>query len=395
MCGLVCIISKRNYGFVHQDMTVFEQLLYADALRGDDSTGIIGVDKWGDMYVDKSRDDARDFLIQYVGSKSHKDMVQHGVALIGHNRKATMGTIADETAHPFVVDDNFAMVHNGTLYNHRALKDTAVDSEALAHHIATSLRQDNFDLIKFGEDMGEVSGAYACIWYDQLRDQVQMIRNDQRPLWIAEDDDSWYLASEGSMLHWILTRNGIKYKTLKTTEKETLYTFKPGTKIPAKEEVITVKKATPTPTNTSGVGTECGNKTTNLGEDNLSLNTLSKQQFKRLRKDITNRKINFWAEDYVERSLFTQDETDNNKDFLILGLTDDIRANHRLRAVINLDTLGILAADNIDSFLYTGVIKLVEFDSRDKCLIIHMENVSIVPASYTGKTDEKTAVTIH
>ena len=40
MCGLFCIISKNDYGFTEKQLTIFTQGLYADTLRGEDSTGV-------------------------------------------------------------------------------------------------------------------------------------------------------------------------------------------------------------------------------------------------------------------------------------------------------------------------------------------------------------------
>jgi glucosamine 6-phosphate synthetase-like amidotransferase/phosphosugar isomerase protein len=44
MCGIVSIISKRQGGFWHADLELFEGLLILDTTRGLDSTGVFCVD---------------------------------------------------------------------------------------------------------------------------------------------------------------------------------------------------------------------------------------------------------------------------------------------------------------------------------------------------------------
>ena len=38
MCGIVGVIAANAYGLTHNEQKLFEQLLYVDALRGDDAT---------------------------------------------------------------------------------------------------------------------------------------------------------------------------------------------------------------------------------------------------------------------------------------------------------------------------------------------------------------------
>ena len=42
MCGLVGMIAIQSQGFSYKDKEMFNQLLYADAVRGEDSTGVFG-----------------------------------------------------------------------------------------------------------------------------------------------------------------------------------------------------------------------------------------------------------------------------------------------------------------------------------------------------------------
>ena len=40
MCGLVGVLYKGSNGFCGSDRDIFEDMLYIDALRGDDSVGV-------------------------------------------------------------------------------------------------------------------------------------------------------------------------------------------------------------------------------------------------------------------------------------------------------------------------------------------------------------------
>ena len=394
MCGIVTVISKKQFGFIRQDIVTFEELLYADNLRGDDSTGVLGVDKYGDFYVDKSSEDARDFLWEYRSKDSYKAMAKDGVALIGHNRKATIGKRSDETAHPFVVKEHFGMVHNGTLYNHRALHDTTVDSEALAMHLEACINSDDYDLQKLADELWQVNGAYACVWYNQKTHKVQCIRNKDRPLWIADTESNYYLASEGSMLHWILGRNGVKYKTLEQVPVDTLHTFSPGNGKEVVVEVLPEKKsppAAPTSQQNGSVGsTTATTASTYVG----SGEALSKNAFKRISKGLVGKTLLFWIDDYVEATWPPAKDDDR---YLIMGSSetcDDFR--HVVKSKISLKEIKCNTPMELTSLFFQGKVGHCTFNNSQKTIEIHLVGVTKVPTVYSSKgKDEKTSVTVH
>ena len=53
----------------------------------------------------------------------------------------------------------------------------------------------------------QLSGAYALIWHDNMKDRLFVARNAERPLFLVETTDTYILASEELMAHWILDRN--------------------------------------------------------------------------------------------------------------------------------------------------------------------------------------------
>lgn len=222
MCGIVGFVTSYENGFSDAEMQVFQTMLFVDTLRGWDSTGVFGVTRRGDVEIHKAAVHGADFICTDEFKGFYKSIVQNGVCTIGHNRAATKGSVSDENAHPFVVDDRIVLVQNGTLrMDHKKLAEVDVDSHALAHHLAKEA-----DIAKA---LKEINGAYALVWYDVDNSKLHLIRNDERPLYLAElKQGGWVFASEQETIFYGLSK-GSKYLTLteapKMLEEYMLYTF--------------------------------------------------------------------------------------------------------------------------------------------------------------------------
>lgn len=206
MCGIVGIIAKDDFGFYADADDIFEELLYADGVRGMDSTGVFLTTKKNQVQVLKQAVNPGIF----TGTASWKGMKEQinkkARIVIGHNRKATHGEVVSKNAHPFVKEkgegkdkQSIILVHNGFISNHKELDaDVSVDSEA----IATTLLEHE-DPVKALE---KLSGAWALVWYNWGTKKLYLARNDQRPLHLTEYGSILYLASEEDMLRWVLKR---------------------------------------------------------------------------------------------------------------------------------------------------------------------------------------------
>ena len=91
MCGIVGVISKSHFGFMQKHLDLFYQLLHSDELRGDDATGLIYIENDSGFGILKDAVPASWCADSMIRHNQLTDRIRKGKALIGHNRKATMG----------------------------------------------------------------------------------------------------------------------------------------------------------------------------------------------------------------------------------------------------------------------------------------------------------------
>ena len=156
MCGIVGAVAQRNV------VPILLEGLRRLEYRGYDSAGLVTID--GGLKrvrsVGRVAALAADCAAQQV----------HGHLGIAHTRWAPHGAPSEANAHPHV-SGSLAVVHNGIIENHEALRTrlqaagfvfaSETDTEVIAHLIALHYRQSRDLLAATRAAVGELEGAYA------------------------------------------------------------------------------------------------------------------------------------------------------------------------------------------------------------------------------------------
>ncbi|MDP2057814.1 MAG: glutamine--fructose-6-phosphate aminotransferase, partial [Thiobacillus sp.] len=156
MCGIVGAVAQRNV------VPILLEGLRRLEYRGYDSAGLVIIN--GGLTrvrsVGRVASLAADCATQQV----------HGHLGIAHTRWATHGAPSEANAHPHV-SGSLAVVHNGIIENHEALRTrlkaagfaftSETDTEVIAHLIALYYRQSKDLLAATRAAVAELEGAYA------------------------------------------------------------------------------------------------------------------------------------------------------------------------------------------------------------------------------------------
>jgi glucosamine--fructose-6-phosphate aminotransferase (isomerizing) len=200
MCGIVGYIGQRNC------VPVILEGLRRLEYRGYDSAGIALV-KDGAFFFQKNAGKVAD-LASRLG-KSNGTL--SGTLGMGHTRWATHGEPNDVNAHPhFDQRREIAVVHNGIIENHAALKtmlmrqgcefESATDTEVLAHLIAGNYRQTGNLTSAVRLALTEVEGTYGIVVLAAREPDKMVVARKGSPLVIGVGDGENFVASDVSAI---------------------------------------------------------------------------------------------------------------------------------------------------------------------------------------------------
>lgn len=213
MCGIHGLFTGKARN--NDSIKFLSDGFIVNQVRGTDGTGIATID------TDLRRVDTAKIPVMAslaIQDKYFKDVISNSSATntisLGHCRHTTQGGNGYNQTHPFTIEGidgdkvrEMVGIHNGSLTGWSTRKGASsykVDSEWALNHI--------FDNgIKAFEDF---DGAYVFAWWDSDNSKVLNIAlNDKRPIHVAFlTTGGMAFASEAGMLHWMLERNGMKYK---------------------------------------------------------------------------------------------------------------------------------------------------------------------------------------
>jgi glucosamine--fructose-6-phosphate aminotransferase (isomerizing) len=226
MCGIVGVVAERN------SVPVLMEGLRRLEYRGYDSAGIAVVEN------------GRVVRLRTVGKvKILQDALDAapigGHVGIAHTRWATHGVPTTHNAHPHISRGGVAIVHNGIIENHEALRtvlkglgysftsetDTEVIAHRIHHHLGASA--DLFEAVR--KTVAELQGAYALAVVCEADPECIVVAREGCPVVVGLGIDENFVASDVAALlpvtrRFMFLEEGdvaeIRRKSIKILDKE-------------------------------------------------------------------------------------------------------------------------------------------------------------------------------
>ena len=159
MCGIVGAVADRDV------VPILLEGLKRLEYRGYDSAGIAVLDEAQQIQRERAKGKVAMLAAEMAGKPG-------GKVGIAHTRWATHGVPSEENAHPHVCENTVAVVHNGIIENHEALREaqtaagyrftSQTDTEVIAHQVHDYLIRQGHDLLSAVQTaVKDFEGAYA------------------------------------------------------------------------------------------------------------------------------------------------------------------------------------------------------------------------------------------
>lgn len=193
MCGIVGAVAERNV--VQILLEGLRRLEY----RGYDSAGVALIHK------------SELSIVRRIGKvKALSDAINDknglGSTGIAHTRWATHGGVTEANAHPHVSIERFAVVHNGIIENHKALReqltqkgyrfDSDTDTETIAHTVADIRKTTTTLLEAVLMAVKSFHGAYGTVIVDKEDPSTMVVARSGSPLVIGLGIGENFIASD-------------------------------------------------------------------------------------------------------------------------------------------------------------------------------------------------------
>jgi glucosamine--fructose-6-phosphate aminotransferase (isomerizing) len=198
MCGIVGVVAERNA------VPILLEGLRRLEYRGYDSAGIavLGADR-------------RLHRVRAVGKVKMLEEALEAAPIAGHvgiahTRWATHGVPTRRNAHPHVSRDGIAIVHNGIIENHEALRaglkelgytfDSETDTEVIAHRIHHHLASSSGLYQAVRKTVAELEGAYALAVVAEGDPEAIVLAREGCPVVVGLGIDENFVASDVAAL---------------------------------------------------------------------------------------------------------------------------------------------------------------------------------------------------
>ncbi len=197
MCGIVGGIAQRNV------VPILLEGLKRLEYRGYDSAGLAVVAN-GDIYRQRE-----------IGKvKGLEDLLKaepfSGNVGIAHTRWATHGKPSRQNAHPHICNNKIAIVHNGIIENHQALREaqkaqgytftSETDTEVIAHQVYHELENAGSLLQAVKNTIKHLEGAYALGVISKEDENTLITCRKGSPLVIGVGFGEYFIASDVAAL---------------------------------------------------------------------------------------------------------------------------------------------------------------------------------------------------
>lgn len=201
MCGIVGAISERSV------QAILIEGLKRLEYRGYDSAGIALLQ--GDEIL-RLRAQGKVTELERKLTQSHAKL---GIA---HTRWATHGVPSEANAHPHMSGERFAVVHNGIIENHSALRDelqsvgyvftSDTDTEVVAHLLVHLAKTGLTMPALFRAVLDRIQGAYALCIIDQSTPESLYVAREGSPLVIGVGLGEHFVGSDQLALTHVTDR---------------------------------------------------------------------------------------------------------------------------------------------------------------------------------------------
>jgi glucosamine--fructose-6-phosphate aminotransferase (isomerizing) len=204
MCGIVAATARREVSEIL--LEGLRRLEY----RGYDSAGMALIDN-----------EKRLQLHKYQGKVANLEAAQTlnpilGCTGIAHTRWATHGQPSAANAHPHISGQRVAVVHNGIIENHQALREelreagydfvSATDSEVIVHLLHSKLADGKSLLEAMRYTVSRLDGAYALAAIDTHSPEEVVAARSGSPLVVGVGIGEHFLASDTMALRQVTDR---------------------------------------------------------------------------------------------------------------------------------------------------------------------------------------------